>query len=103
MIKQVSDLFKGHNDLILGFNTFLPADQRIKPETLEQMERERNERERVAAAGGRGMQSAQHGKQAEMYVEVPPKQRYHSAAAAPFRTLFNAFSRTLFSDLVALH
>ena len=71
MIKQVSDLFKGHNDLILGFNTFLPADQRIKPETLEQMERERNERERVAAAGGRGM-SAQRGKQAEMYVEVPP-------------------------------
>jgi paired amphipathic helix protein Sin3a len=56
VIKQVSDLFEGRNDLILGFNTFLPADQRIKRETLE----------RVAAAGGRGMQSAQHGKQAEI-------------------------------------
>ena len=56
VIKQVSDLFIGHNDLILGFNTFLPADKQIKPETLEP----------VAAAGGRGMQSAQHGKQAEI-------------------------------------
>jgi paired amphipathic helix protein Sin3a len=24
VIERVSDLFKGHNNLILGFNTFLP-------------------------------------------------------------------------------
>ena len=30
MIKRVSDLFKGHNSLILGFNTFLPPGYKIE-------------------------------------------------------------------------
>ncbi len=29
VINKVSDLFKGHNELILGFNTFLPAGHKI--------------------------------------------------------------------------
>jgi len=30
VIARVSDLFKGHNSLILGFNTFLPPDYKIE-------------------------------------------------------------------------
>ena len=30
MIKRVSELFKGHNGLILGFNTFLPPGYKIE-------------------------------------------------------------------------
>lgn len=30
MIKRVSELFKGHNSLILGFNTFLPPGYKIE-------------------------------------------------------------------------
>ena len=30
VIKRVSELFRGHNDLILGFNTFLPPGYKIE-------------------------------------------------------------------------
>ena len=30
LISRVSSLFCGHNKLILGFNTFLPDDRKIK-------------------------------------------------------------------------
>ena len=37
VISQVSQLFRGHNHLILGFNTFLPPDQKISKEQLRKM------------------------------------------------------------------
>ncbi|RHZ13146.1 hypothetical protein DYB31_008636 [Aphanomyces astaci] len=35
VIQRVSELFKGHPNLIFGFNTFLPPGYRIRPETLD--------------------------------------------------------------------
>jgi paired amphipathic helix protein Sin3a len=35
VIQQVSELFRGHNDLILGFNTFLPPGHRIEKADLQ--------------------------------------------------------------------
>ena len=35
VIRQVSSLFRGHNHLILGFNTFLPPEQRIPESALQ--------------------------------------------------------------------
>uniref|UniRef100_A0A6B2LGF6 Histone deacetylase interacting domain-containing protein n=1 Tax=Arcella intermedia TaxID=1963864 RepID=A0A6B2LGF6_9EUKA len=35
VIARVKQLFQGHKDLILGFNSFLPAGYRITPEDLE--------------------------------------------------------------------
>ena len=37
VISQVSQLFRGHDHLILGFNTFLPPDQKISREQLRKM------------------------------------------------------------------
>ena len=37
VISQVSQLFRGHDHLILGFNTFLPPDQKISKEQLRKM------------------------------------------------------------------
>ena len=37
VISQVSQLFRGHDHLILGFNTFLPPDQKISEEQLRKM------------------------------------------------------------------
>ena len=42
VIKRVSELFKGHNNLILGFNTFLPADFKITLPMVEQQQKERD-------------------------------------------------------------
>jgi hypothetical protein len=39
VIKQVLRLFKGHDNLILGFNTFLPKDQRISLASLKQIKK----------------------------------------------------------------
>ncbi|RHY29668.1 hypothetical protein DYB28_009793 [Aphanomyces astaci] len=35
VIRQISELFRGHPHLILGFNAFLPSDQRIQPNSLD--------------------------------------------------------------------
>ncbi|KAK9925187.1 hypothetical protein M0R45_033519 [Rubus argutus] len=35
VVARVKELFKGHTDLILGFNTFLPSGYEITPEELE--------------------------------------------------------------------
>ena len=35
VILRVSELFRGHRELILGFNTFLPAGHKIKEEDLD--------------------------------------------------------------------
>jgi histone deacetylase complex regulatory component SIN3 len=37
VISQVSQLFRGHDHLILGFNTFLPPDQKITKQHLHKM------------------------------------------------------------------
>ena len=37
VISQVSQLFRGHDHLILGFNTFLPPDQKISKDQLRKM------------------------------------------------------------------
>ena len=37
VISQVSHLFRGHDNLILGFNTFLPPDQKISKDQLRKM------------------------------------------------------------------
>ncbi|KAF0699793.1 Aste57867_9634 [Aphanomyces stellatus] len=35
VIQRVSELFKGHPNLIFGFNTFLPPGYRIRPESID--------------------------------------------------------------------
>uniref|UniRef100_A0A4W5LW90 Paired amphipathic helix protein Sin3a n=1 Tax=Hucho hucho TaxID=62062 RepID=A0A4W5LW90_9TELE len=37
VISRVSQLFKGHPDLIMGFNTFLPPGYKIEVQTNEQV------------------------------------------------------------------
>ena len=37
VIMLVSQLFRGHDHLMLGFNTFLPQDQQISEEQLRKM------------------------------------------------------------------
>lgn len=53
VIKQVSHLFRGHDSLILGFNTFLPEDQRISTASLKEMnkkeEQAKKNRKKAAA------------------------------------------------------
>ena len=46
VIAQVSELFRGHDHLILGFNTFLPPDQKITVEQLRTMNQIYYERQR---------------------------------------------------------
>jgi paired amphipathic helix protein Sin3a len=57
VIKQVSHLFKGHDNLILGFNTFLPEDQRISLASLKEMNKKEElaKRNRKKAAAQRKM------------------------------------------------
>ena len=53
VIQQVSQLFRGHDQLILGFNTFLPEEQRISLEQLKRMnkaEEEKKKQRKKAAA-----------------------------------------------------
>jgi paired amphipathic helix protein Sin3a len=45
VIARVSDLFRGHTSLILGFNTFLPPGYKIELEDVERQERERQAKE----------------------------------------------------------
>ena len=55
VIARVSKLFRGYNNLILGFNKFLPDGYKISLEDLEEQDRIRAEqarREAAAAAGG---------------------------------------------------
>ena len=55
VIEQVTTLFDGHDHLILGFNTFLPEDQKIQPESLVKNKKKRklaNTAGSDAAAGG---------------------------------------------------
>ena len=40
VIQKVSQLFRGYNKLILGFNTFLPEGHKIKPDDIARSERE---------------------------------------------------------------
>ena len=42
VISQVSQLFRGHDHLILGFNTFLPPDQKISKDQLRKMNKKYN-------------------------------------------------------------
>ena len=46
VIQQVSQLFRGHDALILGFNTFLPEEQRISLEQLKKMNKAEEEKKR---------------------------------------------------------
>uniref|UniRef100_A0A7S0GW34 Histone deacetylase interacting domain-containing protein n=1 Tax=Micromonas pusilla TaxID=38833 RepID=A0A7S0GW34_MICPS len=50
VIKRVKTIFRGHKDLILGFNQFLPKGHEIRVEDVEREERE--EAERQKGAGG---------------------------------------------------
>ena len=45
VIKRVSKLFKGYNNLILGFNTFLPDGYKISLSDLEEQDRQEREKE----------------------------------------------------------
>jgi Paired amphipathic helix repeat len=45
VIARVSKLFRGYNNLILGFNTFLPEGHKISMDDLKRMERERVQQE----------------------------------------------------------
>jgi len=42
VIQKVGHLFRGHNNLILGFNTFLPEGSKIEKKDLAKMERDFN-------------------------------------------------------------
>ena len=46
VIQQVSQLFRGHDALILGFKTFLPEEQRISLEQLKKMNKSEEEKKR---------------------------------------------------------
>ena len=46
VIQQVSQLFRGHDQLILGFNTFLPEEQRISLEQLKRMNKQEEEKKK---------------------------------------------------------
>ena len=45
VIKRVKKIFKGHRDLILGFNQFLPRGHEIRVEDIEREEREEAKRQ----------------------------------------------------------
>lgn len=45
VIKRVKKIFKGHRDLILGFNQFLPRGHEIRVEDIEKEEREEAKRQ----------------------------------------------------------
>mmetsp|Transcript_3267 Transcript_3267/g.13082 ORF Transcript_3267/g.13082 Transcript_3267/m.13082 type:complete len:868 (-) Transcript_3267:1491-4094(-) len=59
VIRRVSNLFRGYNSLILGFNTFLPEGYKIELKDIEQIERERD-----AAAAAAAAAAASHGRPA---------------------------------------
>ena len=50
VIERVSKLFRGYNNLILGFNKFLPDGYKIGLEDIEKAENEHRRQEAVAAA-----------------------------------------------------
>ena len=62
VINRVSRLFRGYNNLILGFNTFLPEGYKISLEDLKrqdallaQEEAQQRQQQQMAAAGSMGM------------------------------------------------
>ena len=57
VINRVSKLFKNHDNLILGFNTFLPPGFKIKPESLQSYQDQHNGAE-VSGAGAPGFSAA---------------------------------------------
>jgi len=59
VIKRVSKLFRGYNNLILGFNTFLPDGFKISLADLQREEREEIAREEAAEEAARDWQHLQ--------------------------------------------
>ena len=59
VIQKVSQLFRGYNKLILGFNTFLPEGHKIKPDDIARNERELQAQEAAERARQAEMQHAQ--------------------------------------------
>lgn len=90
VISQVSKLFRGYKDLILGFNTFLPEGNKISAADLDRMEAE-NAREEMEAAAGKATGEPGRGQNQRGQDGSPPNQRSRAfaqqqqppAAAAP--------------------
>jgi paired amphipathic helix protein Sin3a len=72
VIRRVSKLFRGYNNLILGFNTFLPEGYKIRLADLERQDAEERAREAAATAQ---QQSMQGGPSAAQRGPPPPHQQ----------------------------
>jgi paired amphipathic helix protein Sin3a len=77
VIRMVSKLFRGYNNLILGFNTFLPDGYKISLADLERQEAEERAQEAAAeeyasSGGSPGKMPANDEQRATMQVNYPP-------------------------------
>ena len=64
VIQQVSQLFRGHDALILGFNTFLPEEQRISLEQLKKMNKAEEEKKRQRKKAAQQRKAKKEGEEA---------------------------------------
>ena len=65
VISQVSQLFRGHDHLILGFNTFLPPDQKISKEQLRIMNEQHQAMKDKQAASNKAASESKKSKKAK--------------------------------------
>lgn len=82
VIVRVSKLFQGYNNLILGFNTFLPEGHKISMEDLKRMERERalqeaEEAKKNAPPAKEAPRGRKQKESPERNVEARPQQQQH--------------------------
>lgn len=87
VIRRVSKLFRGYNNLILGFNTFLPDGYKISLADLQRHEAEEQAREQQEAAYGQASggppQGAMRGERAPPPQWSQQPRPYESSAKPP--------------------
>jgi histone deacetylase complex regulatory component SIN3 len=86
VIQQVSQLFRGHDQLILGFNTFLPEEQRISLEQLKRMnkqEEEKKKQRKKAAAQRKAKKEREKKRNEKAAQDAKRKQKGGAGAGGP--------------------
>ena len=84
VIQQVSQLFRGHDALILGFNTFLPEEQRISLEQLKKMNKAEEEKKKAKKESGAATQGEKEKERSKRLLWTPKPKNQKGTPGQPF-------------------